>query len=111
MHTFWVFCIWMPVCTTSPISVYKEGLKNIPDNALILSNLSVAYLMKEDYKKAQETANVAFNATSLVTIKNLKALCEFIGKKENRGNSKLSLKVKEAYHLSRAIVYFNNKLF
>ncbi len=93
------------------ISVFNEGLKNIPDNGLILSNLSVAYLMKNDYKRAQEAADKAFKIRPLGTMKNLKVLCAFLGKKENRENQELSLQVKEAYHLSRAIVYFNNKLF
>ena len=93
------------------IAVYKKASKNIPDNALILSNLSVAYLMKKDYKNAQEAVNKAFKTKSSGLIKNLKELCEFLGKNENSGSPEISLKVREAYHLSRAIVYFNNKLF
>ncbi|MGR3319143.1 MAG: tetratricopeptide repeat protein [Candidatus Anammoxibacter sp.] len=93
------------------IETYKQGMDNFPQNTSMLSNLAVAYLMKQEYEKAKDVSSRAYNIKRSGVTKNLKEICEWLGSSENRSNDELNLKVKKDYHISRAMAYLNNKWF
>ncbi|MHC4183262.1 MAG: tetratricopeptide repeat protein [Planctomycetota bacterium] len=53
------------------ISTYKQGVENFPDNASLWCNMAVAYLMKGDYKGANNAGFKALNIQPDSTIPNL----------------------------------------
>ena len=93
------------------ISIYKQGLEIVPQNTTFLSNLAINYLMNKEYAKANKTSLNAFDIKPTTTISNLKDICRFYLNNANSNDDSIKIKLKEGYHLSRAIAYLNNKWF
>ena len=119
------------------ISTYKQGVENFPNNFLMLCNLSVAYLMNEDYEGARDACSRALKIRSDGFIPNLCMINTLLseGKFEEAERhlrdeaselnntqkdclldlisfcDKNELAAKIAYHLGRSIAYANGKWF
>jgi superkiller protein 3 len=119
------------------ISTYKQGIENFPNNALLWCNMAVAYLMKGDYKGANNAGFKALNIQPDGAIPNLCKINILLAKGNFesarfylRGMTKLSTVQKNNYqdliefcsrnkelankvssHLSLAMAYSNNRRF
>ena len=119
------------------ISTYKQGIENFPNNTLLWCNMAVAYLMKGDYKGANNASLKALNIQPDGAIPNLCKINILLAKGNFRsarfylrGMVKLSTVQKNNYqdliefcsrnkelankvsnHLSLAIAYSNNRWF